>query len=278
MPLQLPPLPKGWRTLTDPEVARLRKQNPDLWADPKKTCLTCSKVGVFKERDFTTGLVEDVTCHCLDQWKLHRWLLNSGVDTRYQRLTWTDASGVSQAVQDEVLGYVEQAEANVSTGTGMTLWSEAKGTGKTMLATLLLKTLLADGIDGYFTQFNEMLNFFSDGWRDAEERAWFTKKVRNAGVLVVDDMGREYKGRAEVAEAMFDTVIRARVAASRPTIITTNYTPAQFLSGYGGNILSLLSEVNIEVHVPGKDFRPQARERLMRDRADGITTYPIVVG
>ena len=50
------------------------------------------------------------------------------------------------------------------------------------------------------------------------------------------------------------------------------------LQGYGGNILSLLSEVNVEVHVPGQDFRPRARERLVRDREDGITTYPIVVG
>ncbi len=147
-----------------------------------------------------------------------------------------------------------------------------------MLATLLLKSLLASGADCYFTQFNEMLTFFSDGWRDAEEKAWFTKKVRNAGVLVVDDMGREYKGRSEIAEAMFDTVIRARVAASRPTIITTNYTPEQMLQGYGGNILSLLSEVNVEVHLPGADYRKQARERLLKDKADGITTYPIVVG
>lgn len=277
MPLQLPPLPKGCRTLTDPEVTRLRKQNPDLWADPRKTCLTCTKKGTFRER-LASGEIVDVTCDCVSQWKMHRWLLNSGVELRYQRLTWTDAVGVAAAVQEQVIGYVTQAEANVSTGTGMTLWSVDKGTGKTLLATLMLKGLLGDGHDGYFTQFNEMLNFFSDGWRDADERAWFTRKVRNAGVLVVDDMGREYKGRAEIAEAMFDTVIRARVAASRPTIITTNYTPEQMLSGYGGNILSLLSEVNVEVHVPGRDFRPQARERLVRDRADGIATYPIVVG
>ena len=272
----LPPLPQGCRTLTDPEATRLRQQFPDLWADPSKSCLTCGKTGSFKERQ--DGQVVDVECNCVAQWKMHRWLLNAGIGLRYQRYTWTDAVGVDGGVVGEIVNYASHAEANISSGTGLTLWSQDKGTGKTLLATLLLKDLLASGADGYFTQFNEMLDAFSAGWRSEEERSWFTRRVRNAGVLVVDDMGREYKGRAEVAEAMFDTVIRARVAASRPTIITTNYTPEQMLSGYGHNILSLLSESNIEVHVPGRDFRPQARERLMADRADGITTYPIVVG
>lgn len=276
MPLQLPPLPTGWRSLTNPEVDRLKKQEPNLWADPKKTCLTCSRTLQFTQRD-AEGQPCVYDCHCLNQWKLHRWLANAGVGLRYQRISWLDATGVAAEVQEQVMTYVIHAEANVSSGTGMTLWSEGKGTGKTMLAALILKGLLAEGHDGYFTQFNEMLDFFSDGWRDAEERSWFQRKVRNAGVLVVDDMGREYKGRAEVAEAMFDSVIRARVAASRPTIITTNYTPEQMLSGYGSNILSLLSEVNIEVHLPGADFRPKARQKKVQDATDGIT-YPIVVG
>lgn len=274
----LPSPPSGLRSLTDPEVARLRQQYPDLWANPAKTCLTCSKAGSFKERDPNTGDVVEVACDCLAQWKMHRWMLNAGIGLRYQRMTWSDAAGVSNTVLGQVMDYLANDAANVASGTGMTLWSPDKGTGKTMLATLVFKALLAQGHDGYFTQFNEMLDFFSDGWRDADERSWFTKKVRNTGVLVVDDMGREYKGRAEIAEAMFDSVIRARVAAARPTIITTNYTPEQMLQGYGGNILSLLSEVNIQVQVSGKDFRPQARERLLKDRADGVTSYPIAVG
>lgn len=273
----LPPLPAGVRSLTDPESQRLSQQYPDLWRDPKKSCLTCSRTGSFKGR-LEDGSVVEFQCDCISQWKLHRWMLNAGIGLRYQRLSWADATGIGSAVAKAIIDYTDSVDANIATGTGVTLWSEAKGTGKSMIATLLLKELLARGFDGYFTQFNEMLNFFTDGWRDKDERAWFTRKVRNAGVLVVDDMGREYKGRAEVAEAMFDTIIRARVADARPTIITTNYTPEKMLSGYGGNILSLLSEVNTEIHVPGRDFRPEARERLLRDRSEGILTYPITVG
>ena len=275
MPLQLPPLPKGYRTLTDPEVDRLRKQTPDLWANPHKTCITCNKQPTFQAR--YQGQVVEMTCDCVNQWKLNRWLLNAGVDTQYQRLCWEDAAGIKGEVQAAVLAYVDRATQNMSQGHGLTLWSPNTGTGKTMLASLILKTLLAAGVDGYFTQFNEMLDFFTATWRDADERAWFTRKVRNAGVLVVDDIGRENKGRDSVSEAMFDTVIRARVAASRPTIITTNYTPDQLRSGYGENVLSLLSEVNIGVEVSGMNYRPTKYTQTAADGAAGVVR-PLVVG
>jgi len=272
----LPPPPPGLRSLTDPEADRLRQQYPDLWANPNKTCLTCNKVGSFKAR--ILGEVVDVACDCVTQWKMHRWMLNAGIGLHYQRLSWDDATGVATDVQMVVMDYVANSHANLASGNGLTLWSPDMGTGKTLLATLLVKELLARGHDAFYVQFNEMLDFFTATWRDADERAWFTRKVRNAGVLGVDDMGRENKGRSEMAEAMFDTVIRARGAADRPTIITTNYDPAQMKSGYGANIHSLLSESNVNIEVSGRDFRPDVRAKVLRDEKDGILTYPILVG
>jgi DNA replication protein DnaC len=271
---KLAPNPSGCRSLRDPEVARLRQQYPGLWANPAKTCLTCDKKGEFLTR--RNGEVITVTCDCLAQWKLHRWMLNAGVDEHYQRLSWEDVIGVPDSVQVEVMDYLEGASANLSQGHGLTLWSPDRGTGKTLLASLVLKRLLADGHDGYFTQFNLMLDFFTATWRSEEERSWFTRKVRNVGVLVVDDIGRENKGRDAVSEAMFDTVIRARVAGSRPTIITTNYNPEQLLQGYGPNVLSLLSEVNIAIELPGADFRPRQHEQTRQDIASGLVR-PLVV-
>ena len=95
MPLELPPLPKGYRSLTDPEVTRLRQQYPDLWADPNKTCLTCNKTGSFKTREVATGDIVEVACDCIAQWKMHRWMLNAGIGLRYQRITWDEAQMLS---------------------------------------------------------------------------------------------------------------------------------------------------------------------------------------
>lgn len=278
---QLAPLPAGIRSLTNPESERLRQQYPRLWADPSKTCLTCTfevtGTKTFKSR--VAGVVEDYAtfdCNCADQWRLNRWLLNAGIGVRYQRLSWDDVRTVSVPVQEAVMGYTLDVAKHLAQGAGLTLWSPNRGTGKTLLATLLAKAVLAAGYDGYFIQFNEMLDAFSAGWRNEEERAWFIRRVRNAQLLVVDDMGREHKGRAEVAESMFDTVIRARVAGAMPTIITTNYTQQDMLTGYGPNVLSLLSEVNEAIEVSGVDYRPQMASQDAQDRADGVVR-PLVI-
>lgn len=278
---QLAALPPGVRSLTNPETVRLRQQYPNLWADPAKSCITCTfettGTKTFYARPTPRAAPDLYDCNCLDQWKLHRWMLSAGIGTRYQRLSWEDAAGTHSAAQEAVLEYTSNISALMSKGNGLTLWSPNRGTGKTLLAALAFKHVLAQGADGYFTQFNEMLDSFTAGWRNEEERSWFIRRVRNAGFLVNDDMGREHQGRSAVAEAMFDTVIRARVASAAPSFVTTNYTPAEMHQGYGSNVLSLLSEVNVEIEVPGVDFRPTMAAQDAQDARDGVVR-PLVVG
>jgi DNA replication protein DnaC len=274
---QLAANPFGCRTLTDPEVARLRERYEGLWSDPHKTCLTCmkEKTGNTTFRARENGKIVTFDCDCLEQWELHRWLLHSGIETRYQQYSWQDITGIKPAIQMAVMTYMEDMAA-IRQGLGLTLWSTQKGTGKTLLGTLVAKGLMARGHDAHFTQFNEMIQDFTTGWRNEEERKWFIRRVRNVEFLVIDDMGRESKGRENITESMFDIVIRARVNACNPTIITTNYTPTELLQGYGGNVMSLLSEVNTSIEVSGRDYRPTNNARIVKDASDGIT-LPFVV-
>lgn len=256
---QLPPNPKDCRLLRDPEMERLRSSGLTHWRDPDQ-CLTCGGAKQFKGRDG-----EMVECDCLAQWRLYHWLLNAGVNTEYQRLSWDDMTSVNRAAQEAVLGYVEALEYNVRTGRGLILWSGDTGTGKTLLASVLLKTVMVKGYDGYFTQFNEMIDTFTAGWRDETERAWFIKRIRNAPILVVDDIGKESKGRSNSVDAMFDMVMRHRVASGLPTIITTNLTPDNLKSGYGRFINSLLSEQCEYIEVPGSDYRDRKAQQNAED-------------
>lgn len=274
-PITLPALPDTIRTLSDPESDRLKRQHPGLWANPHTSCETCGGEKVFRMR--VAQEIVECACECIDQWVLHRFLLNAGIGTAYQRLTWDDIDDqVPLKVQAEVLQYADQADAYVRAGLGLILHGP-HGTGKTLLATLLLKKLLGLGYDGYFTQFNELLDSYTSGWRDEEERLWFTRKVRNTGVLVVDDVGKESKGRENVTSPMFDAVIRARVADAKPTIITTNYSMEQMHSGYGGAVMSLLAESSKDLEVTGKDYRQRSRERLLQDALDNIVR-PLMLG
>jgi DNA replication protein DnaC len=267
----LPPLPPTIRPLSDPEYDRLREAEPGLWSDPRQSCLTCRATKVFLNQKG-----QETACDCMAQWSLHRYLLNAGIGTAYQRLGWDDAEGVPGKSQMEVLEYCDRADQYVNVGLGLVLTGQT-GTGKTLLAILLLKRLLADGYDGYFTQFNLMLDSYTTSWRNEEEYRWFTRRVRNAAVLVVDDIGKEAKGRENVTGSMFDTVIRSRVASARPTIITTNYTMAEMRQGYGGAVMSLLAESSKVHEVTGPDYRETAKRRLLDD-IDKHVSRPFTLG
>lgn len=267
----LPDLPPTVRILSDAESDRLKRLNPGLWADPESKCITCFRKGSFKSR---SG--EQVECNCVDQWVLHRFLLNAGIGLHYQRLDWDDLdSQVSEGIQVAVMEYAQSAQQFINAGLGMII-SGTPGTGKTLLAVLLLKNLLRQGYDCYFTQFNQMLDDYSSGWRDKDDKEWFVRRITNARVLVVDDIGRESKGRDNVATPMFDQVIRSRVANARPTIITTNYSKEEMQSGYGPNVMSLLAERSIEHSLQGPDYRPKANVRTTTEVMSGVVR-PVVL-
>lgn len=273
----LPPLPPTMPVLRDPDFHRLQRQYPGLWSDPfEQPCITCRGERTFKSRQ--DGEIVEFECRCLDQWKLHLLLLHCGIGLNYQQASWDDLDRqVPGSVVNGVLAYSQDAHMYMPRGMGMILHGE-NGTGKTYLATLLLKDLIRAGYDGYFTQFNEMVDSYTRGWRDSEEEEWFIRRVVNAEVLVIDDIGKESKGRENVIGSLFDRVIRSRSAALKPTIITTNYTQEEVQTGYGGSVMSLLGGSSDFTEVTGGDFRlTKLKERMKADIRDGITR-PVTLG
>jgi hypothetical protein len=274
--LSLDPNPEACLPVLDEDFARLRAQyGSSLWSSPEKRCLTCNRQGWFRRRT-QAGIVE-YDCDCTEQWLLHLWLLNAGIGIAYQRLGLDDVTAISESAQAEVWAYLDPDALphNLALGRGLMLWSPDRGTGKSLMAVLALKAVLAAGYDGYFTTFTDMLDNYQSSWRDEAQRKWFDRRVRNVAFLVIDDIGREHRS-AQVTESMFDAVVRARNAAALPTIITTNLTPEEVQQGYGHNVLSLLSGSLHHVEVKGKDYRERYREELAQDVRDKVSR-PVVM-
>lgn len=294
---EMEPLSRDIRLLTDEEGRRLAARNPNLPATPEQ-CITCHGRGSFMWwNDERTEPVE-WKCNCVDQWVLHRVLLSAGVGVAYQRLGWGDATSVEPGAKAKVQDYLEHAEAYLSAGCGLILYGAGLGNGKTLMATLIIKKLVVEGQDGFVTTFADMLQMFTSTFRDQEEKKWFYRRIKNAGVLVLDDVGREHKQRriltkverertgseigavdftTSMAESTFDEVLRHRVASALPTIITTNLDLDKLQESYGGNVMSLLHERSTTYRFTGGDFRDQARLRLSEEIAMGLQR-PLVVG
>ena len=279
VPLTEPPLPLAIRPLNNVESQRLKTRYPRLSLSPEKNCLTC------RDRRTYTWYVPgsrteraEYACNCLDQWVLHRYLLASNIGLTYQRLGWADMGATEQGATDLAQEYLAHAEDYVANGIGLIFYGTA-GTGKTSLGTLLLRGLLAQGFDGYFTTFSEMIDTYTGGWNDKDEKVWFHKRIKNAQVLVMDDVGKEYQGRkaSGLPESTFDEVLRHRVAASTPTIITTNLSMTRLQEGYGGGVMSLLRERSSTYEFTGSDFRDTQRNRTLDEIEQGLTR-PVVLG
>jgi len=260
----------------------LRSLNSGLPKSPAD-CVTCGGSPDYLDGEFGTfrwyderGEVVEYQCHCIEQYQLRMWLTNAGIGLRYQRYGWTDAKGVSDDAQQAVLDYGQHVEVNLRGGYGLILHSVMRGTGKTLLSTLLLKTIISMGVDGYFTTFGNMLDAYTAGWRNEEQRNWFKRRITNTGFLVVDDIGRENRGRHDTSEEMVDGVIRSRVAECRPTIVTTNFTIKQIEEGYSSNIVSLLTESCVPIEVVGMDYRPRAAEQMQAEARQGLSR-PVVL-
>lgn len=266
--LELDPIPACVRTLTDAERERLMAKEVPL--KDLSNCVTCRGTKTFRWYG-PDGEIADYRCNCRDQFVLHRFLFHSGIGLGYQRLGWSDAKYVAKESQEAVLKYGNLADAYTNRGVGLLLHGEI-GTGKTFLATLLLRMMISAGHEVYMTSFQELIDHYTDGWRDKEEKVWFHRRIRNVGVLCIDDLGREYKNRnLDMIESMLDEVVRARVAACLPMIITTNKSVEQMRTSYQANVMDLLAESCIQHEFHGESYRTSAQERHKAEIALGLT-------
>lgn len=262
---RLPDAPTGIKLISDDDMTRLSSAVPI----PKMSnCITCEGSLSFRWWNDDRSEVIDWECNCKAQLILHLAFVSAGIGLQYQRLQWSDYHG-EQGAMNKVGDYLTNFDWNDRNGVGLVLHGNV-GSGKTLLATLALKMIAAGGTDCYLTTFAEMISRFTDGWRDPEDKRWFHRRIKNAGVLVIDDIGREAKTSINLPESTFDDVLRHRLASAKPTIVTTNQTLDQLHTGYGGNVMSLLTERSTSYGFKGTDFRPKSKGRVDEERNAGI--------
>lgn len=160
-----------------------------------------------------------------------------------------------EAMYEDLMSYIEWFPDNWRLGTGMTLVGAA-GLGKTTLACAAAVTLVDTyeyvcaytTLDAYIRDQQKLmslgkLNDDADA-REEMQRIFHKDWVfrRGAYLLVLDDVGREYRTGSGWAAQEFDSLLRERYDAGLPTIITTNMSVERWAGEYSPSMQSFVGE------------------------------------
>lgn len=155
--------------------------------------------------------------------------------------------------------YVDKFDEFENNGFGLYLYSEARGCGKTRLASTIANELTKKGIRVKFESANRILSEIQKTWDDRNvSETTILEKYINPRLLIIDDFGA--RSGKDWMDEKFLMIIDARYQGAKPTIFTSNYE-IEKLPFNDMRIIDRLSDVErfYSIRMPKESVRQKAR-------------------
>jgi DNA replication protein DnaC len=227
----------------------LKSKYASYYDETVARCRKCNLKGFLPAGDGYTA------CPCFLEYAWLRKLHDSGLPKLYWKIPMDKFIGDPKAFA-AVQEYINVLPKNLELGTGLYLYGDP-GIGKTLLASYILQAGLRLGKSCTFYTFNSLLTTFTDAWRNKDAQEEVESNVLNSDLLVLDDLGREFKSNKNLHESILDTVLRTRAGNMKPIILTSNFDRYDVKDTYGAIIIDLFKESLKAVHVTGESRRGQ---------------------
>ena len=163
--------------------------------------------------------------------------------------------------KDKVRKYLEKMDEMLENGIGLFLYSDENSTGKTSIAVLALKQALRLRRTAYFEESGRLKAALIRA-EEFEENIPIERRIRTVDLLVLDDVGKEYRTESGFAENTIESVLRDRSQSMRLTIMTSNLKPNKIEQVYSADLAALLRETMIPLRISGYDWRAVKAEEL----------------
>lgn len=227
------------------------------WNHPKWDCELC--------RD--SGSVNGKLCQCFRKELVKESYRHSGFGKLLESQTFanfdlkwypdTVLEGKRYSARDvmkEILNDCKAYAEGFGEGSESLLLIGGTGLGKTHLSSAIAGVVLGKGFDVVYESAPGVVSVFEKERFQNEENSSGTQRLFDADLLVLDDLGTEPGGKANVSGLYHLINYRASVA-KKPTIISTNLTYRQLEKQYDTAILSrLLGEFRVKLF-QGEDIR-----------------------
>lgn len=166
--------------------------------------------------------------------------------------------------------YCKHWEENKKANRGLLFYGET-GRGKTTLACCIANSLITNNVVAVkMTCVNALIQRVKDGYRNEGENSdtAIKSEIKNAPLLVLDDLGAEYK--TEWSTSFLYDIIDTRYRSGKPTIITTNLSLSQLknhLTDVNGvpRAFDRLTEILTAVEFKGSNYRTEKAKENKQD-------------
>lgn len=203
--------------------------------------------------------------------RLDERMRRSGIPPEYaycmgSSVDWGRYGGEDTAPQKKIVNaFVQNFEAFRREGRGLYLYSQMKGSGKTMIACSVANEILKrlDVSVKFINEadYIEVVKAKDDGSRQRQ------KAIFEAGLLILDDIGTQDAGRDWVETALFRLIDR-RYTNHLPTIFTSNVKIEDLKMD--SRISDRIYAVSVPVIMPEVNVRNQIADKHTKEFLKGI--------
>lgn len=195
------------------------------------------------------------------QARIERLIGDSGMGRRFQQRTFDayQRNTPGQARAWEIAkSYADGFRERLKDGRGL-FFAGGVGTGKTHLAAAIALSVMQSGTACIFRTGIDMFADIRKAYNGAATEAEYMGLYKTIDLLVIDDLGKEKM--TEWAASTLYSIINARYEDLRPTVITTNFDPADLVKTLGEEptraqaIISRLMETSEYVPMDWADHR-----------------------
>lgn len=242
-------------------------------------CPKCKDTGdIFWQDEDGHRFWKECSCGIRKKRILQERLKFAEIPEMYRKCGW-DSLRSSVYLTDESKGIFSQAGKLVrgwydtliqiqETGMGLYLYSESKGSGKTLAACVLANEILKKyGIVVKFTTALKILSEIKVTWDGTNgEEQKLIDDLSKIEILIIDDFGAT--STKDWINDRFYEIINERYTNRKITIFTSNYHISQL--PYDDRITNRILERSIEIPFPEESVREHIAEKMKKEMIEAI--------
>lgn len=183
----------------------------------KVLCKKCNQSGYLETREL---------CDCMKKFVFIKELFYSGIHSEFWKYNFEN---LEIAVPKIVEKYVENLDIAISKGLGIIFTSEARGTGKTTLMSMIGKEAVIKQKKVFYCF---LQNIMDDKFTETKE---FEKRIRQSDLVLIDEIDKTTFKKDSVIKSHFEILLRTLLSNGKSVLMSTNGTREEIDETFGMN-------------------------------------------